>query len=146
MVNRAKPKDVWEYLEELEKIKTRKDKIAYLKEKAEKVIALRDVIQGAYDDRVAWLLPKGPVPYTPAREESHPSTLLKKNRDFAYFVKTPASDKMPQYKREGFFIGMLEAIHPKDAEIVVKMINKEQLAKGLTKKLVQEALPELGIK
>ena len=39
---------------------------------------------------------------------------------------------------------MLESIHPKDAELVVKMINKDKtLAKGLTKKLVKEVFPSL---
>ena len=41
------------------------------------------------------------------------------------------------------FIEVLEAIHPQDAEIVIKMVAKKTPLKGLTKKLVQEALPDL---
>jgi len=34
-------------------------------------------------------------------------------------------------------------IHPKDAELILTMVAKKQLAKGLTKKLAQEAFPGL---
>ena len=37
---------------------------------------------------------------------------------------------------------MLESIHPKDAELLVKMINKEA-PKGITKNIVMEAFPGL---
>jgi len=38
---------------------------------------------------------------------------------------------------------MVETIHPRDAELIVTMINKKPPMKGITKKLVQEAFPEL---
>ena len=41
------------------------------------------------------------------------------------------------------FIEMLEAVHPKDAEILLCMKDKKQLVKGLTKKLIQEVFPNL---
>jgi hypothetical protein len=34
-------------------------------------------------------------------------------------------------------------VHPKDAEVLIKMINKETLGKAITKSLVQEAFPGL---
>ena len=46
-------------------------------------------------------------------------------------------------KREKMFLDILEVIHPKDADVVVGMINKKMPYKGITKKLVQEALPGL---
>jgi hypothetical protein len=41
------------------------------------------------------------------------------------------------------FISILEAVHPEEAEVLVKMKDKKQLVKGLTKKLVEEAYPGL---
>jgi hypothetical protein len=38
---------------------------------------------------------------------------------------------------------LIEQIHPDDAELLLKMVAKKQLAKGLTKKLVEEAFPGL---
>jgi len=40
------------------------------------------------------------------------------------------------------FIAMLEAIHPKDAELVLNMINKKKIA-GITKATISEAFPNL---
>ena len=40
------------------------------------------------------------------------------------------------------FIGMLETIHPEDAKLVVKMINREKID-GLTRVVVEEAFPGL---
>lgn len=145
MVNMAKPLEVFEVLENASKLKTQKEKAAFLREQDKRGLAVRDVCQAAFDPRVVFLLPAGSVPYEPASESSHPATLLRKHRDLTYFVKGGAGSKMPSYKRESIFIGMLEAIHPKDAELMVNVINKKAPAKGITKKVVQMAWPELNI-
>ena len=41
------------------------------------------------------------------------------------------------------FLEILEGVHPRDAEILVDMINKKTSVKGLTEKLVKEAYPDL---
>ena len=45
-------------------------------------------------------------------------------------------------KRESIFIGLLEGIHPADAEVVLDMIAKKP-PKGITKKLAEEAFSGL---
>lgn len=106
--------------------------------------ALKDVLRGTYDPSVVWNLPEGAPPYEPASEDSVPSNLLKRNTDFAYFVKGGKhGDSLPAYKRERLFIRLLEQIHPSDAAILLKMKDKKSLAKGITKKLVEEAYPKL---
>lgn len=50
---------------------------------------------------------------------------------------------MQAYKRERKFIELLEVVHPDDALLVLVMVDKKSPIKGLTKKLVQEALPNL---
>ena len=52
-----------------------------------------------------------------------------------YVVQGPG---VAQYKIERKFVQLLESIHPSDALIVLKMINKEQPAKYLTRKLAEE--------
>jgi hypothetical protein len=37
-------------------------------------------------------------------------------------------------------------VHPQDAKLLVKMINKESLGENITKDLVQEAFPGLILK
>ena len=132
---------VHEVFEKFEKAKTRKEKIDILK--ANESYALRDILKGTFDPRIEWLLPKGEVPYTPAEAHSAPSNLLRKNVDFKYCVKGGPGTRLPAVKREKIFLGIVESIHPKDAELVCGMINKKLSVKGLTPKIVEEAFPGL---
>lgn len=132
---------VYEILEKVSKTKTRADKIDVLKQNDS--WALRDVLRGSFDESIQWNLPGGTPPYEPAKEESVPSNLLKRNRDFVHFVKGGTGDSMPAVKRESIFIRLIESIHPRDAEVLIDMINKKSPAKTVTRKLVEEAFPGL---
>ena len=134
-------KHVYEVIEAAEKASKREEKIQILRQNES--WALKDVLRATYDDAIQFLLPPGEPPYTPNEEGSIPSTLLKQNTQFRYIVKSPETLKMLPVKRERIFINILESIHPKDAELCIKMINKQSLGKGITKKLVQEAFPGL---
>src|SRR6056300_1896730 len=105
--------------------------------------ALKDILRGTFDDSLQFLLPEGKPPYTPNRPESVPSTLLKEHRKFGYFVKGGPGKDMQTFKRERMFIQMLESVHPEDALLILSMVAKKAPVKGLTKKLVQEAIPTL---
>jgi hypothetical protein len=131
---------VFEVFDEMNKKRTKAEKIEVLK--ANESWALKDVILGSMDSRFQWNLPGGSPPYTASTEQSHPANLLREHKQFKYFLKGGPGDKLPAYKRESIFIGILEGVHPKDAELVIGMINKET-PKGLTKPIVEEAFPGL---
>ena len=133
---------VYEVLEKASKARKKEQKIKILKDNES--WALKDVLRGTYDSKVHWLLPGGEPPYTPNRPESAPSNLLKRNTDFRYFVRSKEAAAMPAYKRESMFIGLIEAIHPKDAKVVISMINKRKI-NGVTRNVVEEAFPGLLI-
>lgn len=142
MANYAKNLEVYEILEKVENEKSRKNKIEILRQND--IMPLLDVLRGTFDETIQWNLPPGTPPYTPNNPESVPSTLLKKHLDFKYFVKgLRESNRLNPIRRERMFIDVLEAIHPRDAEVVVSMINKKSPVKGLTKALVKEAFPKL---
>lgn len=135
-------KYVFEVIEAAKAAKTKKEKLEVLKKNDS--WALRDVLRGTLDPRIQWNIPTGEAPYEPCQEHNAPSNLLKRNTQFKYFVKGhPETNNMVQYKRESIFIGLLESIHPKDAELVVSMINKKPFGGGITPKLVNEAFPNL---
>jgi hypothetical protein len=139
----SNPLQVYEILEKAAKQRAKKDKIAVLQEYKD-LMPLRDVLRGSFDKTIQWNLPAGPVPYTPSREDIVPATLRKEHLKFRYFVKgLPQSDKLPAVKREKLFIDMCESVHPRDAEVIIAMINKESPMKGITKTLVKEAFPDL---
>lgn len=136
-------KEVFEIFEDFTKLKTRKDKISFLKEQGQQVPAVKDVIRGAFDERLEFVLPEGKPPYTPNRPESVPSSLRKLHRQFGNYVKGARSSSMQQFQIENQFIQMLESIHAEDALIVLDMVAKKPPVKGLTKKIVEEAFPNL---
>lgn len=137
------PIQVFEILEKIENEKSRPKRLELVKQYSN-VPAFKDVLRGIFDGGLVFNLPEGKPPYTPNKPESVPSSLLKKHKDFGFFVKGfSKSDGMPSYKRETMFIQLLESIHSEDAEVVLSMVNKKSPIKGLTKKLVQEALPNL---
>lgn len=131
---------VFEVIEEVNKKRKKEDKIKILKENES--WALKDIIRGSMDSTIIWNLPEGAPPYTAAPEHSHPANLLRENVKFKYFVKGGPGDDMPAFKRENLFIGILEGVHPEDAQLVIGMINKEP-PKGLTRPMVKEAFPGL---
>jgi len=131
---------VHEELEEVSKASKKADKITLLKKHESP--ALRDILKGTYDDAIVWNLPGGRPPYEPAEEHNPPSNLKRQNIQFKYFVKNGPGKDMIQLKRETMFIRLIESIHPKDAELVLNMINKSPI-KGVSKALVQEAFPGL---
>lgn len=133
-------KYVYEAIEEVQKAKTKADKVKKLKKNDS--WALKDILRGTYDSTVKWLLPPGEPPYTPNDGHNAPSNLLKRNKEFAYFAKGGPGGKLPAYKREKIFIGLIESIDPKDARLVISMINKEKL-KGITRPVIEEAFPGL---
>lgn len=133
---------VYETLDKVTKAKSRKDKVSILQK--EQSNALRDVLRGTFDNVIQWNLPAGTVPYNPSSDESPPTTLLREHMKFKYFVKgLRESERLTSVKREKLFLDMVETVHPRDAELIVTMINKKPPMKGITKKLVTEAFPDL---
>lgn len=133
--------EVHEVFDKVSNAKNREEKIQILKDNNHH--AVRDIIKGGMDPNIEWLLPKGRPPFKANIPESAPSSLLRENRKFTYFVKGGVGKDIKSAKRESIFIGVLESIHPADAELVLNMIAKKIPVKGLTRKIVQEAYPGL---
>lgn len=142
MANYPKKMEIYEILQKFEAAKNKQERVKVLQQN--NIMPLLDVLRGTFDDSIQWNLPGGTPPYTPSSAETPPSSLLRQHRNFKYFVKgLQESSKLTPVRRERMFIDMLETVHPNDAEILVSMINKKSPVKGLTKKIVEEAFPEL---
>ena len=136
-------KEVFEIFEDFSKLKTRKDKVFFLKEQGNQIPAIKDVLRGVFDERLKFVLPEGKPPYNPNRPESVPSSLLKLHRQFGNFVQGARAGQLSSLQIENQFIQLLESIHAEDALIVCNMKDRIPPVKGLTKKLVEEAFPNL---
>lgn len=132
---------VYEVLDLVAKAKSKDEKVKILRENESG--ALHDVIRGTFDERIVWLLPQGaPPPYTPNKPESAPSNFLRECVKLAYFVKGGLAPDLNPIRREMMFIQLLESVHPRDAEILIDLINKKA-PKGLTRAVAKEAFPNL---
>lgn len=134
-------KFVYEIFEEVAKATSDDERVLILQNN--NFGAVRDICQGSLDDRIIWLLPQDAAPpYVPNRPESFPSNLHKETVKLAYLAKGGKGDRMLPVKRESIFIGLLEAVHPQDALLLIDMINKKPPV-GVTREVVERAYPGL---
>jgi hypothetical protein len=129
-----------EFLEKVCKLKKNEEKVAALKANDSKV--LRIVLQAAFDPTVKFLLPEGNVPYTPNKLLDQQNVLIHDARKMVYFIEV-FYPGLKQVRRETMFIEFLEALDPKDADMMTFIKDKKFPWKGLTVQIVKEALPGL---
>ena len=105
-------------------------------------VALRQVLKGAFDPSIKWLLPKGDVPYkvndAPLGTDH---TILSQEAKRLYLFTEGGDNKMSQNKREMTFVQMLEGLSAEEAKFLIAVVNKKvnNQYKGFTANLVKEA-------
>ena len=129
-----------EVLQKLGKIKSKKDKVLYLKDN--NTDALRQIIKSSFDPKIKWALPYGEVPYVQneAPEGTEHNVLSYEVRKIYHFIES-GNSKISQTKREMMFVQMLEGLHPDEADVLVAAKDKilHQKYKGLSINVVKEA-------
>ena len=125
------------------KINNAKDKPRKLKVlKDNDSVALRQVLKGAFDPKIEWLLPMGDVPYTPNDAPvGTEHTLLQQEAKRLYLFTKGGDSSLSNTKRETLFIQMLEGLSAEEAEFLVAVVNKKvnNKYKGFTANLVKDA-------
>ena len=126
------------------KINNAKDKPKKLKVlKDHDSVPLRQVLKGAFDPNIEWLLPKGEdVPFT--RNEAPigtEHTLLSHEAKRLYLFTKGGDNTLSNNKRETIFIQMLEGLSADEADFLITVVNKKvnNKYKGFTANLVKEA-------
>ena len=125
------------------KINNAKDKPRKLKVlKDHDSVALRQVLKGAFDPKIEWLLPMGDVPYTPNDAPvGTEHTLLQQEAKRLYLFTKGGDSSLSNTKRETLFIQMLEGLSAEEARFLITVVNKRvnNEYKGFTANLVKEA-------
>lgn len=136
-------KTVAETLKDINKLKSRDERLEALKENDSQV--LRVVLKWNFDPsiRSIGLLPEGAPPYTPAKKSKSNLDVAVKQGVFKQFFKNAHSATLTQIKRESQFIRLLEAVSPAEAELLCKVKDGSLNYIGITKKLCREAFPDL---
>ena len=137
-------KTFYEIFTEVEKCKTKKEKIAKLRENSS--AAMKAVLGHTYDPGVRWLYQKV-IRHTSQRDVVDvQGQFVSELRKLYLFIDVPSETQrnLKQIRREQLFIEMLENIDFEDAKVLLGMKDGKLPFKGLTRKLVAEAFPSIS--
>ena len=129
-------KSLYEQLSVISELKTTKEKVEAIITHP-RVAAFKAIFGLAYDQNIKWLLPEGEPPFRPTDVLDAEGRLLSELRRLYLFVEGGNPD-LTKTRREFLFIQLLESVHPEDAKLMIAI-------KGLTKKVAQQAFPDLNI-
>jgi len=126
-------------------------KAAEMKSKNEKVewlrkndaVPLRTVLRLVYDTDIEFLVPDTPPPWKKNKLPDTDTMLYREARRLRIFVKGGGYDNLNQVKRESLFISLLEDINNNDADLLANHMISHTPVKGLTRKTLEEAFPNL---
>lgn len=104
--------------------------------------AVARVLQLAYDPSIVFNLPEGDPPYKPCQYLDQQSMLYSQLRKMYLFIGE-GNPGLSNLKKEALFIGMLEALDPEDAKLVLAIKSKKLPYPELTQDLVHAARPDL---
>lgn len=135
-------KSMSEILEIVDKASTIADKVRILQENRSQ--ALVDLLMGAFDARIKWLLPEGPVPYKPTKVSGLEDRLYQEVRRFYIFVENGGTN-ISQTKRESLFIEMLENMNPRDAKLLEAVKDKKLPFPSISVSIFAQAFPDISI-
>ena len=130
---------------QVEQSTKKEDKIRILRENSSST--MKAILGYAYDPYVEWLLPETDPPYQALPQNADAEiTLQGAQKQFYLFVKGPTETQknLKQTRRELLFIQLLESVHPDEAKVLLGMKNRKLPYRGLTRKLVAEAFPNLA--
>jgi hypothetical protein len=129
-----------EILDKVSKLKTKKEKVAWLKD--QNTDGLRVVIKSSFDPKIKWLLPEGDVPFrrNDAPVGTEHTDLHMESKKLYHFIEGGNYD-ITQTKRETLFIQILEGLQESDADVLVAAKEKSlhRKFKGLSDNVVKEA-------
>ena len=136
-------KSLYEQLSVISELKTTKEKVEAIITHP-RVAAFKAIFGLAYDQNIKWLLPEGEPPFRPTDVLDAEGRLLSELRRLYLFVEGGNPD-LTKTRREFLFIQLLESVHPQDAKLLIAMKDRKLPFKGLTKKVAQQAFPDLNI-
>ena len=129
----------------VEEASKKEDKIRILRENSS--ATMKAILGYTYDPYVEWLLPETDPPFAPLHVNADAEiTLQGAQKQFYLFVKGPTETQknLKQTRREQLFIQLLESVHPDETKVLLGMKNRKLPYRGLTRKLVAEAFPNLA--
>ena len=135
---------IHEILELVSEQRTKAKRVEILKEYRDD--SLTAVLIWNFDDRVQSAIPDGQVPYEPndVPVGTDHTSLRREWKTLYHFIKG-GNNTLSSLRRESMFIQLLEGLHPKEAEIICLVKDKELESEypKVTIDVVKEAFPDI---
>ena len=138
-------KNIYEIFDEFETATTKKERMAIIEKNLSKTLV--DVLSLTYHPDCQWLVKEMPDNYKvptdmlPGLSGTQLSTELRKL--YLFQKGHPAAEGLSVEKRTQLLLQLLEALEPREAEVIIGIFNKDQGVKGLDYKFVKEAFPQM---
>ena len=138
-------RNVYEIFDEFELAKNKKERMSVIEKNLSKTLV--DVLALTYHPNSQWLIKEMPDNYKiptdmiPGLSGTQLSTELRKL--YLFQKGHPSAEQLTEQKRTQLLLQLLEALEPREAEVVLGIFQKDQGVKGLDYKFVKEAFPDL---
>lgn len=132
---------MYDILREISEIEKASDRVQAL-QNHKYVNAIKQVCEYTFSSGIKWLLPEGEPPYKPCEFVDVEGRFISELRKLYLFVEG-GNPNLTKLRRESLFIQLIESIDPKDAKLLVSMKEGKMPFKGITKKIVQQAFPDI---
>ena len=138
-------KNVFEIFDEFELATNKAERMAVIEKNLSKT--LTDVLLLTYHPHYEWLvkeMPEGykiPTDMLPGLSGTQLSSELRKL--YLFQKGHPGAEVLTEEKRTQLLLQLLEALEPREAEVILGIFQKDQGVKGLNYKFVKEAFPDL---
>jgi len=126
-------------IENASKIDSIEDRAQYLRDNDSE--QLRYILELALTPGVKWEVPEGAPPYKPCDYIDIEGRLYQEARTL-YIYLLGNKPELTRLKRESLFIGLLESIDKRDAELLIK-VKDQKLPRTISTKVVNLAFPGL---
>ena len=139
-------KNIYEVFDEFEEAKNKKERMSVIEKNLSKTLV--QVLELAFHPSHQWLITEIPEGYKidlgNKIQGMSMGQLSTEIRKMYLFQKGDASaEKISEEKRKQLLLQILEVIEPREAEVVMGILNKDLGVKGLDYKFVKEAFPNL---
>ena len=138
-------KNIYEVFDEFELATTKKERLAVIEKNLSKTLV--DVLSLTYHPNCQWFIKEMPENYKiptdtlPGLSGTQLSVELRKL--YLFQKGHPSAEQLTEEKRTQLLLQLLEALEPREAEVIIGIFNKDQGVKGLDYKFVKEAFPNL---
>jgi hypothetical protein len=137
-------KNIYEIFDDFEEAPSKKSKLEVIEKNLSKTLV--QVFELAYHPDYQWLINEMPHEYKipdtlPGISRCQLSTELRKLYLFRKGDET--AEKLTEEKRKQLLLQLLESLEPREAEVVIGILNKDLGVRGLTYKFIKEAFPQL---